>query len=149
MKKYKRKSGFTLLEMILVLFALSLSLILAVPYAKDAIIRYESKVMMRNVMQHFEYVHKMTIVRKGIHFVTFSGNTVEYRADLLRPSPVDTTFVFPKESKFVHYKRFEFSTSGTVGPQTITLRTPTKDYAIVYQFSGGRYVIEEKKPIDP
>ncbi|MER2062693.1 MAG: prepilin-type N-terminal cleavage/methylation domain-containing protein, partial [Aerococcus urinaeequi] len=46
MKKHKRKSGFTLLEMILVLFALSLSLILAVPYAKDAIIRYESKVMM-------------------------------------------------------------------------------------------------------
>ena len=83
MKKHKRKSGFTLLEMILVLFALSLSLILAVPYAKDAIIRYESKVMMRNVMQHFEYVHKMTIVRKGIHFVTFSGNTVEFRADLL------------------------------------------------------------------
>ncbi|MEY8371790.1 prepilin-type cleavage/methylation domain-containing protein [Aerococcaceae bacterium 50-4] len=144
MNIFKWKSGFTLLEMLLVLFTLSLSLILAVPYAKQATIRYESKVMMRNVMQHFEYVHKKTIVRKGYHFVRFSDNQVEFKANLLKRSPEDITFTFPEETSFFSAKEIKLLASGDIKPQTITLITPTKDYQIVFQFSGGRYVFEEK-----
>lgn len=141
---FKSKLGFTLLELILVLFTLSLSLILAVPYAREANTRYESKVMVRNVMQHFEYVHKMTVVRKGVYFVTFKENTVEFRGDLTKSLPDDKTFVFPEETTFNKINRITITPSGNVGAQTITLITPTKKYAIVFQLTGGRYRVEEK-----
>lgn len=142
-KILKGKFGFTLLEMILVLFALSLSLILAIPYAKGASIHYESKVMMRNVMQHFEYVHKMAMVKNDISFVTFSKNEVTFQKALLKDSPGDITFVFPEETSFMKTSQFSLLGSGNVDSQTLTLVTPTKNYHIVFQFSGGRYVFEE------
>lgn len=100
--------------------------------------------MVRNVMQHFEYVHKMTVVRKGVYFVTFKENTVEFRGDLTKSLPDDKTFVFPEETTFNKINRITITPSGNVGAQTITLITPTKNYAIVFQLTGGRYRVEEK-----
>ncbi len=145
MKQSDNKAGFTLFEMVVTLFILSLTLILAVPYAHDAYVTYESKVMMRNVMQHFEYLHKKTMIKGDKQIVQFFGNEVRFFSNQFEPAPMDRTFYFPRGTKFTKYEQITLLPSGNVQAQTITLDTPEARLEIVFQLEGGRYRYDEIK----
>lgn len=140
-KLLKNRRGFTLLEMVSALFLLSLTLILAIPYAKEASVNYETKVTLRNAMQYFELIHKESMVNQEIRLVSFSGNKIHFFKDYFKPSSSDKTFVFPKESNFVSTITFTLASSGNISSETktIAIKTNTRTYSVVFQLNGGRY----------
>ncbi|RPA60134.1 prepilin-type cleavage/methylation domain-containing protein [Aerococcus agrisoli] len=145
MKKQLNKA-FTLLEMVFVLMLISLSLILAIPYAHQARVNYESKVMLHNVMQRYEYEYKKRILSEGTVIMEFSKNTVKFKLSASTPAKPEDTYTFPTEARFPVYRSLTLNQSGkSVDPQTIYFETPTRKYFIVFQFvGGGSYKIEEE-----
>lgn len=139
------KKAYTLLEIIFVVMLVSLSLVLAMPYTHQARVNYESKVMLRNVMQRFEYELKNRMLSGGSILMRFSANKVYFLAEQGDIPTNENTYIFPKEAAFT-YEQLTLNQFGHVGAQTIHLNTPTRHYAVVFQLgSGGKYRYAEER----
>lgn len=135
-----RCSGYTLLQMILVLLVVTTISVVSLRSLEAQKIELAAQTTMKMALQHYELVQKEAVLRQQNCEVQFYGNVIKF----LTPGRSATTFVLPAATRFTDADTLRIlKDSGAVEPTIVTLRTPRKLIQIRFQLGSGQYVYEE------
>lgn len=134
------RSGYTLLQMILVLLIVTTISIVSLRLLEAEKIELEAQATMKMALQQYELVQKEAVLRQQNCEVHFVGNVITFWI----PGRQATIFLLPEETYFTERDTLRIlKDSGAVDPTTVTLQTPQKLIQIRFQLGSGQYVYEE------
>lgn len=135
-----RSNGFTLVEMLFVLFVISIFTILFIPNFVKTIEKQQTAQFFDLFSSDIFYIQNQTlntnesyrIWLRDDHYLIISNDTMKRRN-------------YPKHLEFTSYSntRISFSKAGTViNPTTLRFKDRYHSYCVVFPFGKGRHYIE-------
>lgn len=143
MNTIKNNSGFTLVELLVVLFIFMMLLVISYPALNDHHQDYIAEVNLRIAFDYYSTLHKHAKIYGKVYQMDLYRNSIRFDGTKHENRHLyQRRYELPEGYSFYGYKTVYIYGKKEMAPQTIAIQTPKGRREITIQL-GGQYVIKE------
>lgn len=136
-----QRSGFTLLESLLVLFIVLTISLLSYTSLHQQTIDYEATITLQAAFNYYQFIQKRAVLKGENYEMRIHDQMIDF-LPFPDQSRFRRTYELPAGYHFYSTKRVKIYGQQTIAPIRIALQTPTGRKEITIQL-GGQYVFKE------